>query len=428
VLFRKNPNVLEKYQKRFQYILVDEYQDTNIAQYEWLNLLAQKAKSVCVVGDDAQAIYSWRNANYENILNFQRDWPSTRVFKLEQNYRSTKNIVGAASELIKNNRRGYPKELWTENKTGETLKIYELSNTDAEAEFIVDQIKQTGRKFNDFVVLYRTNAQSRAIEQAFLRNDIPYRIVGGIKFYQRQEIKDVLAFLRLLQNKKDETSRQRLERLRMSDLVKKLPSRPVNKRAAIEALLKDFENYLENAKNLTELAKYVIEKANFADMLRNETAQGEEKWQNVQELLSAAAQYEQYTASRALEMFLENTSLMQDTDNVEYSSELVHLMTLHMAKGLEFPFVFIAGCEEGLLPHANSIESPAELEEERRLMYVGITRAKEMAYLLFSRHRVIFGEIRGSIPSSFLAEIPQEYVRFESFAQDYLEDEIIQLD
>ena len=243
-MFRENKNIVDKYKNRFKYIMVDEYQDTNTAQYEWLKLLAKEHKNICVVGDDAQSIYSWRNANFQNILNFSDDWPEAKVVKLEQNYRSTKNIISAANALIKNNSTGYEKNLWTENKEGDLVMIGEVGNEYEEAEFIIGKIEQLVQKkeyaLNDFVVLYRTNAQSRAIEQMFLRYDIPYKIVGGLKFYQRQEVKDVIAWMRLLKNSGDEASAQRLQRLRLSDLKERLGQAIKNKKQAIEFVL----NYL----------------------------------------------------------------------------------------------------------------------------------------------------------------------------------------
>lgn len=417
LLFQNNESVLKKYRARFQYILVDEYQDTSTTQYWWLRLLAKKHNNICVVGDDAQAIYSWRNAKIENILNFEKDWPNPLVIKLERNYRSSKHIVGAASGLIKNNSEGYQKNLWTENGEGEPVNIIELSSERSEAEFILNEIQDLmedeSRKLNDFVVLYRTNAQSRAIEEVLLRNGVPYKIVGGVKFYQRQEVKDSIAWLRLVQNPSDTPSRDRLERLKLSTIRENLETNPTRKVEAIEILLKDFQKKSAQPNiMLSTFLRYIIEKANYEKLYRDKTEKGEERWQNLQELLSVAEDYSALPLNEALQQFLEDVSLMQEADTVEHQSDLVHIMTLHMAKGLEFPVVFISGFEEGLLPHSSSMMSQQELEEERRLAYVGITRAKEKTYLLFARRRLIWGNTQANPPSSFLFELPEENVNF----------------
>lgn len=429
LLFQNNASVLAKYQNRFKYILVDEYQDTNTTQYMWLRSLAEKHNNICVVGDDAQAIYSWRSAKIENILNFEKDWPDSLVVKLEKNYRSTENIVTAASELIKNNSQGYQKNLWTENGVGEPLNIIELPSENAEAEFILSEIEnlmeERPYKLNDFVVLYRTNAQSRAIEEIFLRNGISYKIVGGVKFYQRQEIKDSIAWIRLIQNPKDTSSHDRLEKLKLSLLRENLETDPSRKVQAIDILIKDFQKKAEEPNLiLSNFLRYIIEKANYEKIYRDTTERGEEKWQNLQELLSVAEDYSALPLKEAMQQFLEDVALMQEADNVENNSDLVHLMTLHMAKGLEFPVVFIAGCEEGLLPHSSSMMSQSELEEERRLAYVGITRAKEKAYLLFARRRMLWGNVQANPPSSFLFELPEKNINFKPLSEQDTEGEI----
>ncbi|MEX0878051.1 MAG: UvrD-helicase domain-containing protein [Candidatus Spechtbacterales bacterium] len=418
LLFETRSDVLKKYQKRFQYIMVDEYQDTNTAQSSLLAMLAKNSKNICAVGDDAQAIYSWRNAKVENILNFQREWPGAKIIKLEQNYRSTKNIVEAASFLIQKNSQGYAKNLWTKNETGEPIHICELASEYAEAEFILAEteslIEEKGYGLDNFVVLYRTNAQSRAIEEVFLRNGVPYKIVGGVKFYQRQEVKDAIAWLRLVQNPGDMAATDRLEKLKLSMLKENIQKPVRTKTEAVNILSQAIQ---EKAKNkdmsLTQLLRFVIEKVNFEKILRDKTEKGEERWQNIQELLSVTEDYAPLPLNEALEAFLEDVALMQEADNVAQDSNLVHLMTLHMAKGLEFPVVFIAGCEEGLLPHSSSMMNKSEYEEERRLLYVGITRAKEKAYLLFTRRRMIWGSIQSNPPSSFLFEIPEEHIFFK---------------
>lgn len=427
LLFETKPDVLKKYQNRFRYILVDEYQDTNTAQSALLTMLAKESKNICVVGDDAQAIYSWRNAKVENILNFQQQWPEAKIIKLEQNYRSTQSIVDAASSLIENNSEGYKKQLWTDNSRGEAINVCELASEHAEAEFILAEIEnlieEEGYKLKDFVVLYRTNAQSRAIEEIFLRNGTPYKIIGGVKFYQRQEVKDAIAWLRLAQNPGDTAARDRLERLKLGILKENLNTPAKTKVQAVDAFAKMFEKKVaENKGSLANLLKFVITEANFEKLLRDNTEKGEERWQNIQELLSVAQDYASLPLAEAIEAFLEDVTLMQEADNVEHETDLVHLMTLHMAKGLEFPVVFIAGCEEGLLPHSSSMVNKSELEEERRLLYVGITRAEERIYLLFTRRRMLWGSIQCNPPSSFLFEIPEQYINFKPLEEAEDED------
>lgn len=424
LLLKNNPLVLKKYRAKFKYILVDEYQDTNILQNKWLNLLVSKKAKLCVVGDDAQSIYGWRNAKIENILSFKEVWPQAKIVKLEQNYRSTKNIVRAASQVIENSTQGYSKNLWTENPKGELVYIKEVSNEREEAGFILEeiekQVEDKGYKMKDFVVLYRTNAQSRPIEEMFLRYDMPYKIVGGIRFYQRQEIKDVIAWLRLLQNKNDAPSRERLEKLKLAFLKEVIPGKIKNKNEALKKLYSKFEKKLkENNCTLTELTKHIIKESNYEKMLRDGTERGEERWQNVQELLSITREFNKINTVYALEKFLEKVTLMQEADSISYESDIVHLMTLHMAKGLEFPVVFITGCEEGILPHASSMVNQRELDEERRLFYVGLTRAKEKVYLLFSRQRNTWGSLQSNPPSNFIFDLPEECLEFHPLEAEF---------
>jgi len=434
LLLREHPDVLARYQRRFRYVLVDEYQDTNEAQYALVTMLAASSRNICVVGDDAQAIYSWRNANVENILSFERDWPDATIVRLEQNYRSTKTIVSAASQLIQKNESGYTKELWTDNPDGEPLTIKEVPNEYEEAAFVLNEVERMVRKrsyaLRDFVVLYRTNAQSRAIEEVFLRAGVPYKIVGGIKFYERAEVKDVLAWLRLLHNEQDLPARERLERLKGSTLSHNLVAPTRKKSEIVEMLLQAIRHRYTEKITLTELLKFVTEHTNFEKVVRDGTDKGEERWQNVQELQSVTEEYSDKPLNEALEKFLEDVSLMQEADNIEERSDLVHFMTLHMAKGLEFPVVFIAGCEEGILPHTNSMDSQKEFEEERRLLYVGITRAQHECYLLFARRRMLWGSIGANPPSSFLFELPQELINFIPLREDDLtkDDDILQWD
>jgi DNA helicase-2/ATP-dependent DNA helicase PcrA len=410
-IFKTRPAVLEKYQRRFRYFLIDEYQDLNNAQYEFIRLLANKNPNISVVGDDQQTIYSWRGSNLEIFLNFENDWPEARVMLLEENYRSTKNIISAAQTLITNNRRQKPKTLWTKNEAGPLIKVFEAADEEDEAEWIGEQIELRimNNKFNELerrkknlripasksiipsiAVLYRTNAQSRALEQALLKRKIPYRIFGGIKFYERREIKDIVAALRLAQNPKDEISRERLQKTFSKNIFRILQEKLLNEKGgAPPAVINIF-----------------LKTTNYFEYLEKNFPNAEERRENIGELIYFAAQFKE------LPLFLEQISLVQATDfpanGIEGKialgdSPVVNLMTIHLAKGLEFDNVFIAGCGEGLLPHNLSLESEAQLEEERRLMYVAMTRTKKELSLSFY-----------DLPSRFLFELPQELLDFQS--------------
>lgn len=391
LLFKSKPAILAKYQKRFRHILVDEYQDLNNTQYELLRLLAGDSRQVSVVGDDAQTIYSWRGSNFEIFLNFERDWPEAAVVVLDENYRSSQNILAAASAVIKNNLRQKQKDLWTRNAPGELVRLVEAGDEDEEARWIAEQIQNSKLKTlnsnrETVAVLYRTNAQSRAIEQALIERQIPYRVFGGIKFYERKEVKDVLAGLRCLVNPRDAVSRERLEKTfgknRFADFASEIKGKSgVEPAEAIRIFLESFD-YFEYLKR------------NFVNWA--------ERRENIAELLYFAAKFKEPIS------FLQEAALLQATDAVtdEAQSE-VQLMTIHLAKGLEFDRVFIAGCAEGILPHARSMGNPEELEEERRLMYVAMTRAKKELYLSFY-----------DLPSRFLSEIPEELIRFESLVSE----------
>ncbi|TSC94046.1 MAG: DNA helicase II / ATP-dependent DNA helicase PcrA [Candidatus Berkelbacteria bacterium Athens1014_28] len=429
-LFEENPKILEKYQRIFKYILIDEYQDTNRVQYLWVKMLSEKSKNVCVVGDDSQSIYGFRGANFRNILNFERDYPGAKVIKLEQNYRSTKNILRAADQLIKFNRQKTEKNLWTENSEGQKIIVCQALNEKEEAEFVALEItsliqsqkskvksKNYGggfSDFSDFAVLYRTNAQSRAIEEALLNFEIPYKVIGGIRFYQRKEVKDILAYLRLIVNQNDQVSFTRaistpsrgvgektLEKYfigRMSDNIK------------VDNFLALISNFKEKKSELTltELIEYVAEKSGLEQMLLDGTPEGEARWENILELKSVASYSSLDDEESQLDIFLEKVALYQDSDDLDLAQSAVTLMTLHSAKGLEFPVVFIVGVEEGILPHGKSLTDETELEEERRLCYVGITRAMNKLYMLYSQSRIYFGNVTSNVPSRFLEEIPEE--------------------
>lgn len=448
-LFKKFPLVLEKYQRIFQYVMVDEYQDTNKAQYVLVNLLASKHRNLCVVGDDWQSIYKFRGADIKNILDFEKDYPEAKVIHLEQNYRSSQIILDAAYGVISKNINRKDKKLWTEKKEGHLITSYEAEDEKEEAEFIVREIQKSkgAKRFADYVVLYRTNAQSRMIEEVFLRRSIPYRIIGGIKFYQRKEIKDMVAYLRLIFNNSDIVSLERIVNEPKRNLGKATLDKWIAAARAkemdpiqlgyrgnlgdwgdsglgkikVDAIKKFCEfvvrmNEIRNRIPLSDFVQKVFAESNYEAMLLKEGTEGEMRWENVRELISVAQKYDEEEvggkgeigSGDALASFLEEVALASDVDNVDQNQDAVHLMTMHSAKGLEFPIVFIIGLEEGIMPHSRSQLSYEDMEEERRLMYVGLTRAKEKIYLLFTRQRTIFGSTQVNPPSRFLDDIPQE--------------------
>ena len=456
-LLQTFPEVLERYQNIFHYIMVDEYQDTNKAQYTIIKLLSQKYGNVCVVGDDWQGIYSWRGANIQNILDFEKDYPAARVIKLEQNYRSTQTILDAAYSVISKNTNRKDKKIWTENKGGHLVTSYEADNERREAEFIISEIEKLKREkdfsFSDFVVLYRTNAQSRIIEEAMLGAGLPYRIIGGVKFYQRKEVKDIISYLRLIQNFNDGVALERiinepkrgigaatlgkwttaarenglnavdfgLQLARYGLAVAKSKADAIAKFAEFIKRMADVRDKLI----LTDLIQKVFIESGFEKQLLDGTEEGETRHENVRELLTVAKKYDEFENEEGLKLFLEEVALIADTDNVDQQKEAVHLMTLHSAKGLEFRIIFIAGLEEGILPHSRSMLDASEMEEERRLMYVGITRAKEKVYLLFTGERNIFGTTQVNAPSRFLDDIPAALIeQYEAKVINYVEKKI----
>lgn len=457
VLFRKNPDVLKKYQERFQYVLVDEYQDTNHAQYTFVQMITAAHHNLFVVGDDWQSIYKWRGADVSNILNFEKDFPHAHVIKLEQNYRSTQNILDAAYYVIKFNTSRSDKKIWTDAGAGKNLIAYEAYDEREEATFIVQTIQKLlteGYTESDFVVLYRTNAQSRIVEEYFLKNSISYRIVGGIKFYERKEVKDVMAYLRLVSNGADVIA---LERAVASprrgiggktvaqwfDAARDAGLDPISfgiSAQLSESLLAqskqkmiyDFCTLIVNARTyvkkngLDALITYVYEKSGYKVSLQDGTTEGEARDENVQELLSVATKYNDI--ENALQLFIEEISLSSDTDHINQNANMVHLMTLHSAKGLEFPVVFIIGLEEGLIPHSRAMVSDGEMEEERRLAYVGITRAKDCVYLLHARQRLLFGSLQANLPSRFFDDIPSNLVdkKETSVPRAHVRDDFVQ--
>ena len=437
-ILMENPDILEYYSNKFKYVLVDEYQDTNKSQFTLITLLASRNGNITVVGDNDQGIYSFRGADISNILNFERDFPGTKIIKLEQNYRCTGNILKAANAVIKNNEVKYKKELWTENEQGNLPQVYLAENEYDEGSYIVSQIEHLKReeyyKYSDFAVLYRMNTQSRAIEDIFRRENIPYKIVGGLKFYERKEIKDIIAYLRLIQNNADnlslkriinepkrgigKTSLDKVEQLAISneksmyDIIKNAEQYGLNR---VYLNSREFINTIEELKSkiedlsVSELIKQTLKKTGYTKALENEnTIEAENRIENLEEFLTVAMEFEEEFAENGIREFLEGITLSSDLDNMEESEESVTLMTLHSAKGLEFPVVFLVGMEEGIFPGYKSISEPKELEEERRLCYVGITRAKNYLFLTCSKQRTIFGSTSYNPASRFLKEIPED--------------------
>lgn len=441
-LFKKHPDILNKYQEKFKFISVDEYQDTNKAQYILIQLLAAKYQNICVIGDVDQSIYSWRGATIKNILDFENDYPDVRVVVLEQNYRSTQVILDAANCVISKNAQRKEKNLWTEREGGEKIRHWICDNERHEGEMIAQEISKllVGSEYpvyNDFVVLYRTNAQSRVVEEVFLKYGIPYKIVGGIKFYQRKEVKDIIAYLRLLQNQNDSVSLFRiintptrkigaktLETIRNFStqhgisvfdamlLANEIKGLSGTKASAIEKFVKLIKDL--QAKNsettVSGMIKYVLEETGYKKMIDDGSVEGEARLENIGELISVAHKYDELEPGVSLNIFLEEVSLISDLDSIDDEDNAVTLMTIHSAKGLEFPNVFIAGLEEGIFPHNRSLFDANELEEERRLMYVAMTRAMDNLYLLHARARMLYGESRSNAPSQFLADIDEAFV------------------
>lgn len=443
-LFEKNPETLAYYQNKFQYIHVDEYQDTNYAQYRLVNMLAQKLQNICVVGDADQSIYGWRGADMSNILNFEKDYPKAKVVLLEQNYRSTKNILQAANNVIKNNDNRREKMLWTDNDDGEDIHYYRAQSEHDEARFIIstmlEQVKEKNRKYGDFAVLYRTNAQSRVIEDTLLKSNIRYKMVGGHKFYDRKEIKDVMAYLRLIANPVDDLSFNRiinvpkrgigaasLEKLYLFadeynysylEAAKNVQLSPLSGKAAKETakfaqMLTDLQKMAEYV-SVTELVEELLKHTGYIDRLKEEnTLESETRIDNINEFLSVTQEFEKVQEESDLITFLTDLALVSDLDQVEENpQEEVTLMTLHAAKGLEFPVVFIIGVEEGIFPSFRSLMEEQEMEEERRLAYVGITRAEEQLYLTNAYSRMLYGRTQNNPPSRFIEEIGSDGVQY----------------
>ena len=437
-ILKENEDVLDYYANKFKYVLVDEYQDTNKAQFTLISLFASVHGNITVVGDSDQSIYAFRGADISNILNFEKDFKNAKIIKLEQNYRCTGNILEAANSVIKNNESKYKKKLWTENEKGNLPKVYSAENEYDEGSFIVEQINRLRReeyfKYSDFAILYRMNTQSRAIEDILRREDIPYKIIGGLKFYERKEIKDIISYLRLIQNPSDNLSLKRIinepkrgigktslenietlanqNSISMYEVIKNADQYGLN-RVFINS--REFISVIEELRAkkddlvISELIKQTLKKTGYTKALEDEnTVEAENRIENLEEFLTVAMEFEEESADNGLSEFLEGITLSSDIDNMEETDETVTLMTLHSAKGLEFPVVFLVGMEEGIFPGYKSISEQKELEEERRLCYVGITRAKQYLFLTCSKQRTIFGSTSCNPVSRFLKEIPKE--------------------
>lgn len=416
-LLQKHPDILGKYQEKYQYILVDEYQDTNKAQYTLTKMLSFRWHNICVVGDASQSIYRWRGADFRNIINFKTDFPDVKVFNLEQNYRSTQMILNAAYGVISKNTSHPILKLWTQKTGGEHITLYEARNEQDEASYLIQMILQSGKPFSHFAVLYRTNAQSRVLEEAFLHAGVPYTLVGGTRFYERKEIKDVLSYLRLVNNPKDTISYNRVEKLGKGRLSKFLAfSEPIQK-----------DNKLINLTTL-ELLDETLEATGYLELYDANIEEEAYRLENIKELRSVATEFSILTD------FLENVALMEQEYVPERVKEMgenrqaVTLMTLHAAKGLEFPIVAIVGMEEGIFPHSRSLMEKDEIEEERRLCYVGITRAKDKLYLTYANRRLFFGSRTQNAISRFIADIPESALDLQvslSADRGYRDDDLL---
>ena len=423
-LFNEHPEILKNYQETFKYILIDEYQDTNKAQYILVKQISAKYKNICVVGDDAQSIYSFRGANYRNILNFEKDYKNTNIVLLEQNYRSTKNILDAANNVIKNNKFGKPKNLWTENNNGNKIKYHTAEQEKDEAYYVMSEIKKLlseGETRDSIAVLYRTNAESRNIEEFLRRENIPYKVVGSFYFYNRKEIKDLIAYLKLIYNSNDDVSLTRVINVPKRGIglktIENIGIKATEQRKSMYDAIDsgkelEFKKIIEQIKqeqeniSLTELIDLILNKSGMLEELKSEKSlEADIRIENLEEFKSITKNFEEKNGIISLDEFLAEISLVSDVEEYKNNPDVVTLMTIHAAKGLEFNNVFVIGLEEGLFPHKNSLMSPEEIEEERRLCYVAFTRAKKRLYLVNARKRTIFGETGMNLQSRFINEI-----------------------
>lgn len=443
-LLRDNPSVLESYQERFKYILVDEYQDTNQAQYILVKMMSAKYKNICVVGDESQSIYSFRGANYKNILNFEKDYKNAKVILLEENYRSTGYILDVANDIIKNNINKKDKKLWTNKGRGNKVKYYQALNEKDEAEYVVKKIKEliiNGVNKSEIAVLYRTNAQSRNIEEALLKENIPYKVVGSLFFYKRKEIKDLISYLKLIYNSNDDTSLIRIintpkRGIGLRTIEKLEETARLNNTSIYESISSgkelEFKKLIEELKeseknlSLTELIDKVLEKSGLIEELKQEESlEADIRIENLNEFKSITKGFEETYGIVSLQAFLEEISLVSDVEEYNNNTDLVTLMTIHSAKGLEFENVFIIGLEEGLFPHTNSLSSHEEIEEERRLAYVAITRAKKNLELINAKKRMLYGMESMNQPSRFINEINEENLEQEKNKNVIVKNDLI---
>ncbi len=445
-LFKKHPDILEKYQKRYLHVMVDEFQDTNLVQYQLVKMLSDGYKNICVVGDPDQSIYSWRSADVRNILDFEKDFPNAEVVMLEQNYRSTKSILETASSVIFANKQRKKTELWTDNEQGGKIEVVETFTQQEEAQFVVKEVekllKKGEAKLSECAIMYRTNAQSRSLEEAFIRYGTPYKLVAGTRFYERKEIKDIIAYMKLIYNPRDSVSLLRIINVpprgigdrTISQLTEWASSMNISQYQALKTLsesqnvegfpfnarskrlLTEFINMIEELGNLSrevkpdELFNLIVDKTGYKTYIKG-LADDEDRWENILELRSVAKQYVEFEPEDALAAFLEGVTLVSDVDGLDEIVDAVTLITLHQAKGLEYPVVFIVGMEEGLLPHIRSFDDPGQMEEERRLCYVGITRAKKKVYLVRAFRRNLMGNSTVNSPSRFLKDIPADLIK-----------------
>ena len=428
-LFKEHPDVLEKYQDRFRYILVDEYQDTNEAQYILIKMLSKKYKNICVVGDLDQSIYGFRGANFRNILNFEKDYPDAKVIPLEENYRSTGNILNVANDIIKHNKQRKEKTLWTKNDDGPKIRYHRAYDEKDEANYVMEEINKliiSGEPKSSIAVLYRTNAQSRNMEEALLRENIPYKVVGSFYFYNRKEIKDLISYLKLIYNSNDDVSLMRIINVPKRQIgpktIENLASKALSKGCSLYEAIDsgkelEFKKIIESIKkeseniSLTELVELILDKTGMRKELESsKTLEAEVRLENLEEFKSITKNFEENNGVISLEEFLLEISLVSDIEEHKNNNDVVTLMTVHSAKGLEFDHVFIIGLEEGLFPHSNSLDSSDDIEEERRLCYVAVTRAKKTLTLVNAQRRMLYGNTNFNPPSRFIGEINDEYL------------------
>ena len=448
-LFKKYPEVLEKYQDRFRYILVDEYQDTNEAQYILIKMLSAKYKNICVVGDLDQSIYGFRGANFRNILNFEKDYPDAKVVPLEENYRSTGNILNVANDIIKHNKQRKEKNLWTRNSNGPKIRYHRAYDEKDEASYVMEEIKKliiNGEPKSSIAVLYRTNAQSRNMEEALLRENIPYKVVGSFYFYNRKEIKDLISYLKLIYNPNDDVSLMRVINVPKRQIgpktIENLASKALEKGVSLYEAIDggkelEFKKLIEKLKkeseniSLTELAEMILVESGMRKELESsKTIDAEIRLENLEEFKSITKSFEENNGVISLEEFLLEISLVSDMEEHKNNNDVVTLMTIHSAKGLEFDHVFIIGLEEGLFPHSNCLDSSDEIEEERRLCYVAVTRAKKTLTLVNAKRRMLYGNTNANPPSRFISEINDEYLDKDAFEDEvhFNKDEMIDKD